>query len=101
MGMRPALRLMITAEDIACGVRESYESCPVALALKRQTGATWARVEPERAHASYGLDMGGGCGWIAEMRLPPRMVEWVDDFDDGRDVKPTYLTVVPRVDYRL
>jgi len=87
-------RIVVSAADIAAGARESYESCPLALAIKRHTGATWARVDPSLGRITFGLDAGGGTGWEARATLPPRMVTWVDAFDDGAEVAPTYLQMV-------
>jgi hypothetical protein len=96
------LRIEVTAEDIKNGIPEGGDTCPVALAVKRTTNATSVWVEPSIALVCYSLGMGGGCGFNAQFRLPKRMVEWIDAFDDGRPVEPTYMTVVLRdVSYLL
>lgn len=95
-------RIVVSAADIAAGVRESFDACPVALAVMRATGANWIRVSPQFGHVRFGMDMGGGCGWSARGNLLPRMVDWVDAFDDGQDVRPTFMQLVWQdVEYRL
>lgn len=84
-------RVVVSDEDIANGRRENERSCAVALAVKRATGATWAIVQLWDSRVLFGLDAGGGTGWVTSARLPPRMVEWADNFDDGHPVGPTTI----------
>ena len=75
------MKVNVTAEDIARGIRVSANSCPVARALQRCTGDRLATVDGSRATVNYHRN-------FARFRLPPEVSYFVSDFDAGRPVAP-------------
>jgi hypothetical protein len=71
-------RIEVTAEDIADGDPHDSEHCPVALALRRGTGARWL-VDADRL-----LDAETDLEWTP----PNRVTKFVEAFDSGMKVKP-------------
>jgi hypothetical protein len=78
------LTLVITAGDIAKGKSCSPTECPLALAFMRQLG------EPVRV-TQYLVFWRNLNEELAE--LPQKLQQFVDDFDNGRPVKPCRVRV--------
>jgi len=81
----------VTAGDIAAGKREDCEGCPIACALRRAAGTPRAFVD--------GAELAAG-NWDGvhpydsdRVRMPREAVDFVLDFDEGRDVRPFAFTV--------
>lgn len=72
-----ALKIEVTAEDIAQGQRYHSDSCPIALAAKR------AGVESPRVNQGGEMCDGGILKW--ESKIAGR---WAIRFDQGREVRP-------------
>jgi hypothetical protein len=75
-----AIRVEVTAADIAAGVRRFCSYCPVSLAVRRATG--WlVQVDDDEVHLRVG-DL------TSRVKLPPEAVRFVWRFDEGKPVKP-------------
>jgi hypothetical protein len=72
------MRIEVTAEDIADGLRNSAYECPIALACKR-VGVPVPFVETDQV--SNGVQ-----GVPAP--LPREARDFIDRYDDGEDVEP-------------
>ena len=78
------LDLAITDADIVEGVRKDCESCPVALALSRAGGSA----------AVVGQDIEVDIDGVRRnFGIPPELVNFILDFDDGRPVEPISCTL--------
>lgn len=77
------LRVEVTAEDIAQGVRNQAFECPVACALTR-SGLDHPSAWPSRVY--YGpFDAPNG---RLTAKLPEEAAAFIAAFDDGRPVEP-------------
>ncbi len=80
--------ITVSKEDIANGTPEDPQSCPIALAVKRATGAERASVHfglADRYVCEFGTSLeDGNCGWSAVANIPKRVGRWIDAFDDTR-----------------
>jgi hypothetical protein len=70
------MKIQVTHEDIALGVRFCAFSCPVALALEKATGLAWL----------VGTRTAGTEDWATA--LPEWLSFWIYDFDMGHPVGP-------------
>jgi len=67
----------VTKKDIKNGTPGNYNTCPIALALKRQTGR--------------GIEVGNelhDCDTGRRKRSSTRMIRFIDRFDESKPVKP-------------
>lgn len=78
--MKPMI-IEVTSKDIRKGVKEESKSCPVALALNRETGFNDFRVNP----ASITRGFPFSTRYYHVPRSVKRFVHW---FDDGKKVQP-------------
>ncbi len=75
------MKIKVIQKDINSGVPEDSSSCAIARALKRQ-GARYVRVDSIEIIAF-------GASWATSKRLE----KFIEDFDDGKKVKPTIFAV--------
>lgn len=73
------MRVRVEHWDIINGRRTAPDHCPVALAVRRQSGRSKIAV------SSYSVDLLDG---MKDAELPPEARQFVRDFDSGRPVKP-------------
>lgn len=74
----------VTQEDIENGIRHSCFSCPIALAVKRETGCNCS-VESANFHLKARIFMMGSY----EAYFPGKEAEdFINNFDGGKPVKP-------------
>lgn len=88
------LVVSVTEQDIRDGERGKGSHCPIALALRRQTGGLRPSVQPEQI--SLWRDYPGVVGpsqLVAAFRTSSRVGSFIHDFDDGRPVPPCTLTL--------
>ena len=78
------LDINVTDTDIVEGVRKDCETCPVALALSRAGGSA-AVVAQDIEVVIDGVRRNFG--------IPPELVNFILDFDDGRPVEPITCTL--------
>lgn len=74
------VRIDVTAEDIAHGVRGECDSCPIALAIERTLG-----VVPLVNRFDVALD---GCDDDNAIDLPSEATFFIEDFDMGLTPEP-------------
>lgn len=72
------MRVAVTYKDILDGERDIATRCPVALALGRTTGRTWA------VYQNRLWKLGGG----PELNTPPAVRDFIRRFDEGAAVAP-------------
>lgn len=81
----------VTKRDIEQGQRETTDDCPVARAIAKREGVLGANVDVAMQYVNW---------WTAEnefrARLPKRICEWADDFDDGRAMPGATFLLVPK-----
>jgi hypothetical protein len=83
-----AVRINVTARDIARGKPQNAECCPVALAARRKFKT--------RVRASYKLLVDQGGVWMVPYTLPERALDFIGAFDEGLPVRPFSFTVKER-----
>ena len=76
------MTIIVTADDIACGVRRDSQECPIARAAWR------AGVRIVVGNVTYRTLDGTRGG-----RLPLRIAQWVRRFDAGESVAPITWTI--------
>lgn len=79
------MTIEITGDDIKNGKRVSCRECPIALALRREIGASFVSVGMEEIECS-GSEF-GSLRWMT----PAPARKFIDRFDLGRPVKPFVL----------
>ena len=79
-------RIVVTAEDIAKGKRQSYCRCPIARAVRRAFRAPSDRKVVVRYEAVVVGDLTGDTCWIAD--VPSEADRFMKDFDGGLPVEP-------------
>ena len=99
------MKIHIIQEDIDRGIQRSCEVCPISLAAFR----AFSKIFPEER-----LDVTSEPGVLTVevlnpdlntvsnrgvYKMPDDMVTWMEDFDDGKDVKPTTFEVRLMSDY--
>lgn len=72
-------KIHVTAEDIELGTPYSVDSCPIALAIRRETGIAGA-VGRETVRVRVRFDR--------IIRLPRAATRFIPRFDSYREVKP-------------
>jgi hypothetical protein len=72
------IRIEVTAEDIATGKMMHGDECPVALALRRETGVKWLVGSHYTVHPDDGY----------KVDLPPIATDFVYSFDRELPVEP-------------
>lgn len=78
-------KIHVTADDIAKGRPASKASCPIALAIKRETNLTSVNVN-RKSWSIQGFNR----------RLGTTAIRFIDDFDSHDTVQPfTFITEVP------
>jgi len=75
------MKIRVTESDIERGYVGDCYACPVALAIISSTGKFIVKVLPDELSNSIQID-----GDIFE--APTAVVDFVNDFDSGRDVEP-------------
>ena len=85
----PTYRGRVTKAHILNGLKQSYLTCPVALALHQAT-KSWARV--------FGDDFNFLCNnYHTSYPLPVKVRKWIHRFESGEVVKTFTFTIkVPR-----
>ena len=84
----------VTAEDIASGVAQKCEHCPIAIALRRAAGSARAYVDGSDIFVSPVFDGDEPSDiWNEAGECPQSVTEFVNAFDDGKPVKPFTFTV--------
>ena len=76
--------LTITQEDIDKGEREESDACPIALALRRETGKDYEVLGDEIV--LYDPDT---CGRLEQYDLSQKAQDFIITYDDGFPVLPT------------
>ncbi len=80
----------ITWEDIANGMRKESGRCPIALAMKRQTGGGYVSVSPCTVYT-----------YIKQVTklyiLADNASQFVEHFDVGEIVKPQTVEIIEQV----
>ena len=71
----------VTRDDVGNGQRFCSDSCPVALAIKRATGAFFVVMTCEHVMITKGVSK-------QIVRLPPDVIEKVLRFDRGHAMEP-------------
>jgi hypothetical protein len=86
-------KVVVTADDIARGVRQGVDDCPVALAIIRalDLDPTYVEIDVDRRRALVR-------GMERSIRLPRAAREFIDDFDyKCNEVEPfEFKITVPR-----
>lgn len=77
------VKIEVTEEDIAKGVKWNPVRCPVAKGIRRVLGKG-KKLEVD----GYSLSITSRNGETDEVDLPKKVHKFVDRFDDGRKVKP-------------
>lgn len=76
------MKVTVTAEDIANGIRVSCSGCPIALALKRERNGLPAMFAVTETYVRFG-------DWPKpELPLSAEAKKFIADFDAGRPVQP-------------
>lgn len=70
--------IRVTQQNIDNGVRQQYDACPVALALRDATAREW---QVTKNYAQYAL------GSLI-LALPETARDFIRSFDAGREVRP-------------
>lgn len=70
----------VSSHDIAVGQRRSSNLCPVAIALRRQTGIGWS--------VGLGSATRDFAGYARTVYLPRIVWRFISDFDVGVQVSP-------------
>jgi hypothetical protein len=78
------MRIKVTQEHIDRGEAINVWACPIALALKEQTGRAWA------VYACGAVETSGG-----EANLSSKMTRWTEDYDNAEDVSPIDFNFKP------
>lgn len=77
------MRIQVTIDDIAKGVKGVSESCPVALAIKRQLNPEGVTV------GAWNIDWyQSGKGYWAKLPKDSKVHRFITDFDRGDLVDP-------------
>lgn len=79
------MKIKVTQEHIQFGMRRSRYHCPIALAVKEQTGVLLCCVDGHETTVREGGLMDGV--WHS-IRLPEIARQFVTDFDFLKDVEP-------------
>jgi len=79
------MRVVVTQEDIKNGQRKEEKFCPIALAIKRQTGEERVRVYGASIYIGDISYQGLGTG------------DFVEDFDNDEEVAPQEFELVEYV----
>lgn len=82
--------LVVTPEDIACGLRHSYRSCPVAIAMQRQF--------PEVSTPSvqkHWIQFWDSRGDLFRRMTNTAMCSFIKKFDAGEKVEPQVFKLPP------
>lgn len=90
MKMPKNLRIEVTKGDITMGMGGGVARCPIALAVRRTTNASWVAVDG--AHASLITSDGA----TSRYSMTERAGHFVQAFDAGRPVNP-FVTVLRRL----
>lgn len=81
------VRVSVTPEDIACGAKGSYTSCPIALAVRRAVPElTYASVSDTMVSARTKIPKGSDARYHGT--LPKEAGDFVNAFDWGKEVVP-------------
>ena len=83
------MKIEVTAEDIATGVRHDPFACVIGLAVARAFNMEPFGEEPS-PYAVFGLNM--------RLRnhhfgLPPKVTEFIYNWEDGQEVEPFSFTI--------
>lgn len=74
--MGVVMKIQVTQEDISNGKTNIY-ACPIALSLRR-----------EFPSAKVGVAITLDGSWKDAIQAPPEALKFMNDFDDGKSVKP-------------
>lgn len=90
-----AILVDVTESDIRSGVPRSTLVCPVALAIRRATGANYVSVGSKEFAFAHSDDFTSSM--IYNGPLPEGVMEWMKGFDDGKDTLaiPFCFTITP------
>lgn len=80
--MSEKITIDVTAEDIANGIPETCDRCPIALAAKRLGEKTYAQVFRSR------IELYNGFGQWVCFKTPPVARAFIRRFDKHRPVQP-------------
>jgi hypothetical protein len=86
------MRLRITQRDIKRGTRSRADTCPIALALKREFPKLAPRVLPYRVYVYQFNDPLHTKTLKYAAILSKRAQKFIEDFDENRKVQP--LTIL-------
>lgn len=78
------IKVQVTQADIANGNRNSCTRCPIALAIKRQTGAKTISVGEIAEEAIIDMDF---------FIIDNVGIDFIDNFDNGNPVEPCSVTL--------
>jgi hypothetical protein len=84
------IRVEVTPRNIKRGVRKDTQQCPIAIAIRRETGARMAQVQGEDAYVQL---RNGNDAWF---RLPLTAQRFIEKFDEGGPSAVRPFTLVMR-----